>query len=130
MSSSDDEPPYEVGYGRPPRHTRWKKGESGNPRRKKRRAREGTIAILERLLMHPVQIMINGEVGKMSALEAIITQLIQKDLAGNARAARVLRKYRQLATETSEKKLELKFVESDYTRALAARPIDMGDHHE
>jgi hypothetical protein len=22
---------YEIGYGRPPKHTRWKKGQSGNP---------------------------------------------------------------------------------------------------
>jgi hypothetical protein len=129
MSRSDDKS-HAVGYGRPPQRTRWKKGQSGNPRHKKRRAREGTLAILDRLLMHPVQIMVNGEVQKMSALEAIITQLIQKDLSGNARAASVLRKYRQLASQSSEKKFELTFVDSDYTRALATRPLETKDNHE
>jgi Family of unknown function (DUF5681) len=28
----DNEGDYEVGYGRPPRHTRFVKGQSGNPR--------------------------------------------------------------------------------------------------
>ena len=28
----DDERDYEVGYGKPPRHTRFVKGQSGNPR--------------------------------------------------------------------------------------------------
>ncbi len=28
----DNEADYEVGYGKPPRHTRFKKGRSGNPR--------------------------------------------------------------------------------------------------
>lgn len=66
----------------------------------------------------------------MSALEAIITQLIQKDLSGNARAASVLRTYRQLASQTSERKFELTFVDSDYTRALATRLLEVKDHHE
>jgi hypothetical protein len=129
MRGSDDKP-YAVGYGRPPRHTRWKKGQSGNQLPKKRRVREGTLAILDRLLTRSVQIVINGEAQRMSALAVIITQLVQSELAGNARASRVLLKYRQLANQTSEKKPELTFVESDYTRALATRPFDAGDHHE
>jgi len=28
----DDEKDYEVGYGRPPKHTRFRKGQSGNPK--------------------------------------------------------------------------------------------------
>jgi hypothetical protein len=28
----DDERDYEVGYGKPPRHSRFVKGQSGNPR--------------------------------------------------------------------------------------------------
>ena len=27
---------YDVGYGRPPKHTRWKKGQCGNPLNRKR----------------------------------------------------------------------------------------------
>lgn len=28
---------YEVGYGRPPKQTRWRKGQSGNPNRIRKR---------------------------------------------------------------------------------------------
>jgi hypothetical protein len=31
---------YEVGYGKPPVHTRFKKGQSGNPRGSSRKSRE------------------------------------------------------------------------------------------
>lgn len=29
---SDDDKPYEVGYRKPPKHGRFQKGQSGNPR--------------------------------------------------------------------------------------------------
>jgi len=35
--SDDDEPPYEVGYRKPPKATRFKPGQSGNPKGRKRR---------------------------------------------------------------------------------------------
>ena len=34
----EDDKPYEVGYGKPPRHTRFVKGRSGNPRGRPRKA--------------------------------------------------------------------------------------------
>jgi hypothetical protein len=41
-----------VGYGRPPKHTRWKKGQSGNLRKKPRQPKpsEGMIGVIDRLL--------------------------------------------------------------------------------
>ena len=33
---SEDNDDYEVGYGKPPKHSRWKPGESGNPRGKEK----------------------------------------------------------------------------------------------
>jgi len=35
----DDERDYEVGYGKPPHHTRFVKGQSGNPRGRPRGAK-------------------------------------------------------------------------------------------
>jgi hypothetical protein len=59
MSSRDDD--YKVGYGRPPKETRWKKGQSGNRGPKKREpAAVATMEIIDRLLAEPVEIVENG----------------------------------------------------------------------
>jgi hypothetical protein len=121
---SDD---YEVGYKRPPERTRWKKGQSGNPRRRNLSPPEGTVATIDRLLLAPMQITVNGEPKKATALEAIVFQLLQKAMAGSARAGRALLKYQEFASQNLEKKLELTFVDSDYTRALAAQARSDGD---
>jgi hypothetical protein len=112
---------YEVGYKRPPMRTRWKKGQSGNPRGPKYKAPESTVAIIDRLLLTPVQISLSGETTKVSALEAIMCQLLQKAMSGNGRAFRALLKYQEFASENLENKLELTFIDSDYTRAFAAQ---------
>lgn len=116
MTSSDG---YEVGYGRPPRKSKWKKGQSGNPRKAKPKHRENAVATMERLLLAPARLTIDGEPKQVPALEAIVLQLLQKAIAGNMRAARVLKKYKEFARQNMERKLDLSFVESAYTRALA-----------
>jgi Family of unknown function (DUF5681) len=113
---SDD---YQVGYGRPPRETRWKKGQSGDPRKRKRKPREGATATIERLLLDPVSLTIDGESKRVSTLEAIVLLLLQQTMAGKLRAARILTKYRNFAHQNMDWALDLTFVESAYTRAVA-----------
>jgi hypothetical protein len=117
MSDSPDE--YHVGRGQPPRETRWKKGQSGNSRRRRTKTPEGTISTIDRLLVAPVPITMDGESKTVTALEAIMCQLVLKRISGNGRARRTLLKYVEFATLNSKKLLKLAFVESDYTRAFA-----------
>jgi hypothetical protein len=119
---------YEVGYGRPPRETQWKKGQSGNARWRKPKGRESTVAIIDRLLTTQVRITLNGEPKRVPALEAIVVQLQLKEIAGNIRAARTLLKYREFANRNGKKRLELTFVASEYTTAFATKPGDGNDH--
>jgi hypothetical protein len=119
MSTPSDED--RVGYGRPPRESRWKRGQSGNPRRRTPKRPESTVATIDRLLLTAVQITLNGETKKVSPLEAIVFQLLQKAMSGNGRAFRALMKYQEFANLNLEKKLELTFVDSDYTRAFATQ---------
>jgi hypothetical protein len=79
---------YKVGYGRPPLETRWGKGESGNPSKKPRR-QENIVEMLDRLLLSPVKVTLNGETKRVSSLEAIISQLQVKEMSGNASASRI-----------------------------------------
>ncbi|WP_426610577.1 DUF5681 domain-containing protein [Bradyrhizobium sp. McL0616] len=108
MSEPSDQ--YEVGYGRPPLRTRWKKGQSGNPRKKPRRP-ENEIEILDRLLLSEVKLTLNGETKRVAAIEAIISRLQLKELSGNSKASRTLLKYRRLANEHDDRRqpLQLRF---------------------
>jgi hypothetical protein len=62
---------YETGYGKPPVHSRWKKGQSGNPsgRPKRQKSIEETY---KELLSEMVEIRVHGTVRKATMLEAII----------------------------------------------------------
>ena len=56
----------DVGYGRPPKGTRWKKGQSGNPGAKKRRpAAVATVEIIDRLFVKA-----NSEAGTIKTSKA------------------------------------------------------------
>lgn len=117
MTAPSDE--YRVGYRQPPRETQWKKGQSGNPRKTKPRPRESAVATIERLRLAPVRLTIDGEPKEVPALEAIVLQLLQKAMAENMRAARVLKKYKEFACQNMERNLDLRFVQGAYTRAVA-----------
>jgi uncharacterized protein DUF5681 len=118
---------YEVGYGRPPRETRWKKGQSGNSRPRKAKRLESTVEIIDGLLTAPVKITLNGEPTKVSALEAIVVQLILKQMSGNGQAARILLKFQEFGSRNGRKELELTFIENEYTKAFASSPSE-ADH--
>jgi Family of unknown function (DUF5681) len=87
------------------------------PRRPPRQ--ESTLELMEWLLTRRV-ISMNGHAKQVSATEAIVLQLMQKAMSGNARACRALFKYQEFANSRSDKSKELRFVESDYTRAVAS----------
>jgi hypothetical protein len=110
---------YPVGYGRPPKETRWKKGQSGNPKRRYPARSHSTVEMIDRFFVTPVGITVNGEEKKVSTLEAIILQLWLREIAGDRRALDVRLKYETFARVNSAIKVEMIFVDSDYTQALA-----------
>jgi Family of unknown function (DUF5681) len=109
---------YPVGYGRPPLKSRWKKGQSGNPRKKPKR-QETAVGLIDKLLLSPVKLTVNDEPQTITALGAIVLQLQLKEMSGNARASRVLLKYKEFASQHTERRVELIFVDGDYTRAIS-----------
>lgn len=92
MEISDKTPKFqsgEVGYCRPPRDTKFRKGESGNPRGRPK----GTLnlaTVLARTLREKVVINENGRRKVITKLEAAITQLVNKAASGDRHAVRYL----------------------------------------
>lgn len=82
MPPMDDRDDYDVGYGKPPKHTRFRKGQSGNPAGKKR-PREAPGQIWQRLLQETVTVTENGRKRVMSKLELVLSQMINKAASGN-----------------------------------------------
>jgi len=82
-----DEHDYKVGPGRPPLHTRFKKGQSGNPggRRKK-----NLPALLADALNETVFVTIDGERRPITKREAIVHQLVNKSTTADLRATKML----------------------------------------
>lgn len=80
---------YEVGFGRPPKHSQWKKGQSGNPSGKKSKAQtlnEKLMAIAdEEILVHK-----NGQTVAMSNMEATFYAAFAKAQGGNAPMLKLL----------------------------------------
>jgi Family of unknown function (DUF5681) len=103
LSAADDA--YEVGYGRPPKETRWKKGQSGNPGPKKRRpASVATVEIIDRLFGQPVEIVENGATRKVSTLEAILMRLWAAEMSGSKRAGKVRLQFLQLVPKEDKER--------------------------
>ncbi len=113
---------YEVGYKRTPKHTRWKKGQCGNPNRRYPARSPSALELLDKLLLRPIEVVEKGETRRVTALEVIVLQLWQQELAGNRRALAVRLKYERIARDTVERGVEVELAENDYTQALAAGP--------
>lgn len=77
---------YEVGYCRPPKHTRWKPGQSGNPGKGRPKGTRNFKTDLTAVLKQPVQVTRDGAKRKVSTQEAMLLRLREKALNGDARA--------------------------------------------
>jgi hypothetical protein len=103
-----------IGYGKPPRHTRFKKGQSGNPTGRPKGTPNFATA-LERALGEQVVVNEGGQRRTVSKLEATVTQLVNKATMGDPRATKqLLTVVHALDGEPSElNPLSLNLTESD-----------------
>jgi hypothetical protein len=111
--TADEEGDYEVGYQKPPSKTRFRKGQSGNPRgRPPGRKKELPY---EAVLGQMVKVVEDGRESRVTAEEAFLTFLTRKGLEGDGAAARAASRAmeearaRQLA-ENEHHVIEIKFV--------------------
>jgi hypothetical protein len=85
MSEKPDE--YKVGYKKPPLHTRFRKGRSGNPRG---RAPASLAELIGKALNRETVVTVDGKRCRISKREAIIVQLIDRSATADLRATKIL----------------------------------------
>ncbi len=82
----DDE---KVGYGKPPRHNRFKKGQSGNPSGRRKGSR-GIKTDLHAELAAPHTIHINGKPERGTRQQLMVRTLTTRAATGDVKAAALL----------------------------------------
>lgn len=109
----DDIKDYEIGYGKPPTNTQFKKGQSGNAKGRPK-GLKNLSTILANELNVAVQVTKQGKRTKTKKKELIIAQLTNQAASGNLKAiGMILSEDRQLHGEVAS-----------IVPALALKPTD------
>lgn len=80
---------YRVGYGKPPKHSRFKPGQSGNPKGRPKGAR-GFKAELDEELKQLITVTEAGRTRKLRKQRAIIKALFAKALKGDTKSVQLI----------------------------------------
>lgn len=80
---------YEVGYGKPPAHTRFQPGQSGNPRGRTKGTKNLKTDLMEEL-GERILVREGDQSHRISKQRAMLKALMSKTLKGDARAAALL----------------------------------------
>jgi hypothetical protein len=80
---------YVVGYGKPPKHTRFQKGQSGNPKGRPKGAKSASTIVTD-LLNKPMKAKIDGVTRNVIMLELALQQQVKKAITGDAKALQFL----------------------------------------
>src|SRR3712207_1749502 len=82
---------YQVGYGRPPKHTRFKKGQSGNAKGRPKKSKNMETLLL-RELDRTISVKESGRDRKLTKREALVVRWVNGAMAGDVRLAQFVMK--------------------------------------
>jgi uncharacterized protein DUF5681 len=119
--SSPGEGDYEVGYGKPPEHSRFQPGKSGNSKGRPRGSRNFKSDV-KMMLTTLVRVTRDGKPRKISTQEAMLLRLCEKALSGDIRA---ITQYMMLAQSYNNEEMSgstnLNADDSELLQIFAAR---------
>lgn len=111
-------PNYEVGFGLPPKRTRWVKGQSGNPKGRPRRKKSSIAELIEGALAHRIMVTERGRRKYRTVFHHILLMLWTKATQDqNKKALRVLYQFEAFAAKKAT--LRTLRVEGDPAAAYA-----------
>lgn len=82
MSTNDKDRNYDVGYGKPPKHSQFQKGQSGNPNGRPKGSMN-ISTILKDQLYRKVTISENGRHKQITVIDAIFRRVSKSALEGD-----------------------------------------------
>jgi hypothetical protein len=119
MSLDMSRPEYKVGYKRPPQHTQFKPGQSGNPRGRPKQ-KKSLAELLQEILFRTVILKENGEPRRMMLIEVIANDLIHKAARGDAKARRDLLEILRRHPKVASPRMEIRQITDDMSPQEAA----------
>ena len=109
---------YAVGYRKPPAHSRFRKGQSGNPSGKARASKaERAKDLLCQELYRLLSVREGGKLKRIPALHAVVRRLVAAAAQGNLAAQRTL--LRNIQEIEAERRAEQKAARQVDTRELS-----------
>lgn len=132
MNEPDDQQPEEkVGYGNPPKHMQFKKGQSGNPKGRPKGSKS-LKSVLGDELAREITLTEQGQTSKVTKMEALAKRLVSDALSGNPRALSELMRqvnlhltdletveYRSLPASEEDARLLIKYATRELTEKLS-----------
>jgi Family of unknown function (DUF5681) len=86
---------YEVGYGKPPKETRFEKGQSGNPKGRPKGS-QNIATTFHQITRELIQVSENGKSRAVTKLDAIMLQLVNKAVSGDLKAGKEILQWNQI----------------------------------
>jgi hypothetical protein len=101
--------PYPVGYKRPPAHTRFKPGQSGNPSGRAKGS-QNIRTLFTKIMREKVSLREGANVRQVSKAEAILRGMIVSALKGDAKSAGAVLRIAEQLGEFNEEKPQIREV--------------------
>jgi hypothetical protein len=110
--SNMDREHYELGYGKPPKHTRFKQGHSGNPKGRPKGSQNLKTDLMQEL-SERISISEGGKPKKLSKQRALVKSLTAKAIKGDARAINTIINLMVRVLAVAEEETETTLISED-----------------